>query len=882
MNVYKHYGIILGIATLGFFNTIFASTPGPRYLKRGDIITLSTTDQFLIGIGTYGKGSDSNGLNDYKAGSANQALRLFSRPYQYAPYQQYTAAAVEADSDARMRFQVQGPFGETDGAEVNGRLAGPTILLKSTLYGGFLCAARKDKGLGYSVNTKATISEIMRSSGNDKGDYLFSFSPVNVVAGDNRIPYRAPLRIHGCYGLMTTDYKRYNIQNTEYSGIVTGQYIRTSNTGTIFYIDEGFITTNQRNSSIRTLTNLLYNSKKNGVPGATQLADLAKRAAAAATINSIKEQWNQASAILDDAVVNINNAILIAQHSSDRNAINIAVANASSTKSAAENAYNAAKKNADDYGPALEAAKTAAIKEFPAYLATIQSATDALQGLLQKVPASSGIKKSIIEFAATAKAQLATVAKAEAAAASSSVIEDVADALKNAQVAAGLATEAKTSALALPALIIPDGFDDELGKTESVAIGDSCIYCVSLDGKQLLYYNNDSMAPNPWEPVTLTGMPTVAPKAAAVDAPTLAEPVLIEAVACGGDNFTCLLDANGTVHTVTFSNNTTGSCTPLIAAQKVARVITSIAVGNPKNIWAIDNEKNVLQFDNNDWVVRAEDMGHDIAAGSDGFVAIINTEGDPLFFNNGDWIKLPTLPNDLNLDQIAVLKNNELYGVSEDHRLWHLSGVPAIWTVLKDAAGKDAVGYKNVATNSSGTVFATAVNNEIYTTAVHFRTPVVAAHPVVTATGPMAPKTSTTVPVEATIGVVAPPAGPVIGSMAPVTQGAVGATPIGASVLQKGAIKKIIKGSGRHYAKRNGKLNIKEAKKTAKHSGRKKPSKIKAAKAVGKVEAQVNKTIMKKGGRVPKKAKKSKKTTGKKAVAKPAKKTATKKAAVKK
>jgi hypothetical protein len=263
-------------------------------------------------------------------------------------------------------------------------------------------------------------------------------------------------------------------------------------------------------------------------------------------------------------------------------------------------------------------------------------------------------------------------------------------------------------------IVVPVGFDDEEGLTESVAVGGNLIFCLSPDGKQLLNYNNETMNPNPWEPIALMGLPNN---------------TTLEAVACGGYSAVFLLDANGVAYRATGVDPRTMICKPLATSPaSVARVITSIAAGDDETIWAVDSNRNVLQHNGTDWVVRSSGVGIDVAVGGDNYVVAINTEGNPFFFQNNGWKDLPKLPGSLNIDQIAVVKAGELYAIAEDSSLWHF--VNNGWTPLKSATGENAIGYKNVATNSMGTVFVTSTNNEIYNTEVNFVPPIVSFGPI--------------------------------------------------------------------------------------------------------------------------------------------------------
>jgi hypothetical protein len=413
--------------------------------------------------------------------------------------------------------------------------------------------------------------------------------------------------------------------------------------------------------------------------------------------------------------------------------------------------------------------------------------------------------------------------------------------------AAALKTALNQASTSNAVVVVPTGFDDEAGNTEAIAVGGNSIYCLSLDGRQLLWYNNDSMNPNPWEFVTLNGLPNVMNNG-------ISSTVALEAVSCGGDDTLCLLDANGVVYrAVVATDRKSAVCTALPAtAVPVARVITSIAVGNAQNIWAVDSDKNVLQHNGTDWVVRSAGVGIDVAAGADGHVVAINTAGDAFFFNNNAWAKLPVLPGDLNIDQIAVVKAGELYAVSEDDTLWHF--VNNAWKPLKNATGQNAIGYSNVATNAGGTVFAITSYNEIYNTEVQFITvaPVAptAAAPAVRTT----PATSTirtlemqTTPAQAAayngalVNVAALPAATTtIGDVTVTTNVAIAKKP-----LAKGK-------QTRAQAKKAGKVNVRAHKAAVKKAGTKLVkavnSKVKAVKAANKAVAKANKKVVKKAG----------------------------------
>jgi hypothetical protein len=435
----------------------------------------------------------------------------------------------------------------------------------------------------------------------------------------------------------------------------------------------------------------------------------------------------------------------------------------------------------------------------------------------------------------------------------------------------------------IPSLIIPVGFDDEVGKSESIAVGGNAIYCISLDGKQLLSYNNETMNPNPWEPITLVGLPSTIING-------VASTVLLEAVACGGDGTTCILDTNGAVYRVSFSNDQkTASCSPLLQAKVpltgapvvAPRNIHSIAVGSALDIWAVDSNKNILQFNGSDWVVRAAGVGHDVAVGADGHVVGINVEGDPFFFHNNGWIKLPVLPNDANIDQVAVVEAGDLYAISDNGLLWHYStsatiaGQPAPkaeWKQLKDAASKPAAGFKTVAVNAASTIFLTTSSDDIYTTDVTFiditalitdllksiaglsSTP--GSVTLVTAGTAVAPVAvaPVTVPTVQQSGIVAPVIAPATtiaektpaGDKVAVTKKAVGKKTkvAGAEVVSKAVITKKAPKPGiitRTQAKKSKKIDVKAQKAIVKTPAKKAPSNATIAKKTNKVAARSKK-----------------------------------------
>jgi hypothetical protein len=428
-------------------------------------------------------------------------------------------------------------------------------------------------------------------------------------------------------------------------------------------------------------------------------------------------------------------------------------------------------------------------------------------------------------------------------------------------------------------VVVPVGFDDEIGATDSIAVGGSDIYCISLDGKQLLSYNNESMNPNPWEPVALTGLPAVVNNG-------VSAPVTLEAVTCGGDNTVCILDANGAAYRLAVANDgQSANCLAIPSTGTPARIITSIAVGSAKDIWAVDSNKNVLQHNGSDWVVRAAGVGQDVAVGADGHVVAINTAGDPFFFHNGGWAKLPVLPNDLNIEQIAVVKAGDLYAVSEDNVLWRyntpaaVAGQPApqaAWRTLQDASGKIAKGYTNVAVNAGGTVFAITTNNEIYNTEIVEVEVAPAPAPAPLATAPTLP-TAAPAPAPAiesaavTGAVVAPPvvtnvAGVNVvsknvvkkaaGKRAAKKAAAAGKTTGGKAAADKAPGQKTVT---RAQAKKSGKINVKAQKAAVKAAAAASaatgvaptsptpaPSKVKAIKKAGKAQAKKAKAAVKK------------------------------------
>jgi hypothetical protein len=427
-----------------------------------------------------------------------------------------------------------------------------------------------------------------------------------------------------------------------------------------------------------------------------------------------------------------------------------------------------------------------------------------------------------------------------------------------------------------PPLVVPTGFDDEAGRTDSITVGGNNIYNLSVDGRQLFWYNNDSMNPNPWEAVVLNGLPNVVNNG-------VSSTVALEALACGGDDTFCALDANGVVYRLALgSDKKSAVCTALPAtAVPVARVISSIAVGNKDNIWAVDSNKNVLQHNGTDWIVRSPGVGIDVAAGADGHVVAVNIAGNPFFFNNNAWAKLPTLPGDLNIDQIAVVKAGDLYAVSEDSTLWHFAN--NTWAPLKNATGRIATGYSNVAANAGGTVFATSLDNEIYNTEVQFITvtpvaPAVAAPVPGTTQGAAAnPVAVGQAPVTGTIrtlemqmtpeqlAVYNAAAGNVATLPAQVTTTTIGDV----TVVSKVAIAKKPAPKGkqtRAQAKKAGKVNVKAHKAAVKKAStqlvKAVNSKVKAVKSAHKNLAKTNKKVVKSAA--AKKA--AKKAAAKKAV----------------
>ena len=284
------------------------------------------------------------------------------------------------------------------------------------------------------------------------------------------------------------------------------------------------------------------------------------------------------------------------------------------------------------------------------------------------------------------------------------------------------ATAAAPAATTPPAapknpLVSPLGVMEDVGKTESLVIGGTMMLCVSYDGKQLLLYDQNSLAANPWSPITLQ----INDGTTAVDMSKF----IIDSVACGSDDTVILLDSTGKAYKMdaathpTFkadgtynpSASTKFASLPVSDANKALSLV-SVSVGNMGQIWGITSKADAVQYFNNDWVVKAQGTGLDIAVGADGYVVLVNLVGEAFSWNytTKDWSALPDHP--LNFVKIAVGSKDQIYGIVEGGKASQL--VNGAWQPLKSFGGKESSGFSDISVNGLGSYGLLDESNDVW------------------------------------------------------------------------------------------------------------------------------------------------------------------------
>lgn len=406
------------------------------------------------------------------------------------------------------------------------------------------------------------------------------------------------------------------------------------------------------------------------------------------------------------------------------------------------------------------------------------------------------------------------------------------------------------------AVNVPAGFSTEVNEFASTASDASDITVGSVNGQieawmidtdgNLHRYDAHSMSADPWikQNPRMSG----------------GEVDIVDASA-SSDGYVAAVDEHGKIHLFDAAKNLWSE---INATNGRGLKFDRVSIGNKNLIFAIEEEKNnIYQLVDNNWVLRTQGVGAQIAAGIDGTVIGLNASGEAYVFSvdktgRAVWTKemyidpITKEKKELLLTRVAVGSNDHVWGIHED------SGVAAIWQRVKgvwqQVKAKDdsnACGFTSISVNAGGTVIAVDDDGDIY----HMgNTGVVVS---------VTPETKAKAATATTKAVAAKP------KTVSVKKGTVGkrATAVKAGTTKVAAKPKAVKKAAK-----------KAAKKTAPKTTAAKPATTKAP-ATTATKAAATKTPAK---ATKPAAKKVKKTTGKKAATKKIKANVTKKKVAKK
>lgn len=166
-----------------------------------------------------------------------------------------------------------------------------------------------------------------------------------------------------------------------------------------------------------------------------------------------------------------------------------------------------------------------------------------------------------------------------------------------------------------------------------------------------------------------------------------------------------------------------------------------IAVGNKENIWASDaTHTTVYQHTRTGWQERA-DACIAVACGYDGTVVVLNDAGEPYLYSpqgndslDDDWIDisvgksivpegeipgfLETTEHNIQLDSVAVINADDMYGITKDMKIVHFTGTEWQWVVGTNVKEPFDIGiargFLEFEANAAGTLFATTSDGTVY------------------------------------------------------------------------------------------------------------------------------------------------------------------------
>lgn len=253
-------------------------------------------------------------------------------------------------------------------------------------------------------------------------------------------------------------------------------------------------------------------------------------------------------------------------------------------------------------------------------------------------------------------------------------------------------------------VIQPRGFYQEEGSAVSVAVGSRRgeleVWMVDLDG-DLCRYDNYSMALNPW--VKMTSKTASGSDLAGV----------LQGVSISSDGDLGVLDNNG--HAYLYDWNRKLFTLIKNGPGNQDLVIDILAVGDRKNIWAVDlSNGNLLKYAGNRWEIIEEGGVANVSVGFDGTVVSLNDTGEAYRYLGKDaqgehkWDDLPG-PK---LTTIAVGDKDSISGIGENGELYTFK--KGRWMLQGAGKNQPSKGFMALSMNAVGTTYLLDNDNGIY------------------------------------------------------------------------------------------------------------------------------------------------------------------------